>query len=213
MTCAKVNDKLTKQSKREIAYFPLAAQQYCSEPTTFYKDENAAGRSSFCHTANSLYRYPSPSRSAYSPSRPITGFRLCAPKTVGDIGYHGEIAIHRGADCTNRGAVDITMIGSRLCKRHQSSLRQWQYLVWRVALTTMRSVASPVRLAALWLQKFWAQIVQVQCLQVQQSAYFATTQVYAPAAKIDNRVRQGRAMNESRRRGHTPAAVFAFLGT
>ena len=213
MLAQKVNDRLTKQSKREAAHFAGVWQQRCSDQPSLSKIETIVGPSSFCPAAKSLYRYPSPNRSAYSPSRPITEFRLPVVKNTADIGYHGEIAIHRSADRTNRGAAVITMIGLRLCKRHQSSLRRWQYLVWQVALITMLSAVLRVRQAAWWLQKYLAPIARVQCSQAPRLACCATTQASTPVTKLDNRAQFGRAMNESRRSGDPRAAVFAFLGT
>ena len=208
-----MNDKLTYQSKREFAHSGFIAQQCYPHASSFAKVETVAALSSFCAAANSLYRYPSPDRPAYSPSRPITEIRLRRAKITDDIGYHGEIAIHRGADRTNCGAAEITMIGLRLCKRHQSSLRQWQYLVWQVASTMTWSAALLVQALASWLQKCWAQLAQVQCLLVQPSVCFATTLASTLVTKTDNRALTGRAMNRGRRRGDTPAAAFSFWGT
>ena len=213
MARAKMNTALMKQSKREVAYFGQVAQQCFSEQSSFDTVLSAAVTSSTCPVAISTYHYPSPDRPAYSPSRPMTDFRLRTSKMMGDIGYHGEIAIHRGADRTNSGAAEITTIGLRLCKRHQSFSRRWQYLVWQGAWKVTQSAALQVQQAALWLQRCWAQTALAQCLPVLPSVCFATTQVSTAAAKVDNRAPSGRAMNGSRRRGHTPAAAFAFLGT
>lgn len=213
MLRAERSDQSSKQSEREIAYFAGSAQQCFSARRALSRLLSVVGTSIFCPATFSLYRYPSPDRSAYSPSRPITEIRLPDAETTADIGYHGEFAIHRRAGHANCGAADITTIGLRLCKRHQSSLRQWQYLVWQVALTTMQSVASPALRVALWPQKFLAQTAQAPCLQVLRSVCFAMTQALTPAANLNNRARFGRAINGSRRRGHTPVAAFAFLGT
>lgn len=207
---AVVKQMLAKQSKREFAYSTTRSQQCCSETTTWSNVIDVAGRFSNRSSANSLYRYPSPDRPAYSPSRPITVFRRSAKKTTCDIGYQTGIAIHQGADRTNSGATYKTTIGVRLCKRHQSSSRQWQYSVWQVALKVTQNAALPVQVRALLPQKCWAQIAQAQCLLVQPSAYFATTQVSTAAAKLDNRAHLGRTMNKDRRRGFAPAAVLRF---
>ena len=213
MTCPKSIITATKQSKQEIAYYGLEMQQSFAERISFANIHIVVGHSSICPAATSIYRYSSPDRSAYSPSRPITVFRLWAKKMTGDIGYHHELAIDRNAGRANCGADDITTIGLRLCKRHQSSLRQWQYLVWQVASKVTQSAVLQVQQAAWWLQRCLAPTVQAQCLPVLPSAYFATTQASTVAAKLDNRALLGRTMNGSRRRGHTPAAAFAFLGT
>lgn len=208
-----MNDKLTDQSKREFAYSTVDLKQYCSGHPSLSKVETATGRSRLCSVANSLYRYPSPDRPAYSPSRPITEIRLCGTKLADVIGYHDEIAIHRGAGRTNCGAVEKTMIGLRLCKRHPSSLRQWQYLVWQVALRATWNAVLQALQVALWPQKYWAQTQLAQQSLALLLACSATTLASTAAVKLDNRALHGRAMNMNRRRGHTPAAVLSFLGT
>ena len=210
MLSVEINGKLTKQSKREVAYSDQVAQQYFQGAHSFDRIEHALGHSSTRSVAYSLYRYPSPDRPAYSPSRPITVFRLCSAESAFDIGYHDEIAIHRQAGCTHSGATHETTIGLRLCKRHQSSLRQWQYLVWLVASTMTWSAVSLVRVRALSPQKFLAQTAQGQCLPVQPQACSVMTQAFA--AKLDNRAHSGRINNRNRRRGDAPAAVFSFFG-
>lgn len=213
MNFGNVNRMLTKQSRREFAQFRAVFQDDCSGSGYCGTFKAVAGQADVGSASNSLYRYPSPHRPAYSPGRPITEIRLPARKNRRDIGYHGEIAIHRRADCTNCGAVDITMIGLRLCKRHQSSLRQWQYLVWQVASITTLSAVSLARQVVLWLPNCLARTVQEQCSLVQPLAYYATTQASAPAAKVNHRARLGRAIKRNRCRGVTPVAVFSFLGT
>lgn len=213
MIFMKVNRTLTKQSRREIAHFGAAYQEDYSGSGYCGRLVHVAGQANAVSATDSLHRYPSPNRPAYSPSRSITEIRLSAQKNRRDIGYHGEIAIHRGADRANCGAVDITTIGLRLCKRHQSSSRQWQYSVWRVALIMTWSAASLAQVAALWLQNCLVQTAQALCLQVPLSACSATTQASALAAKVDHRAHLGRAIKRNRRRGVPPVAVFSFLGT
>lgn len=208
-----MSDLTAKQSKREFAYLGRSAQQCYSERFSFYTVKSVVGYSSFCSAANSQYRYPSPDRPAYSPSRPITEIRLRTAKMTGDIGYHDEIAIHRSADCTNCGAIDITMIGLRLCKRHPSSLRQWQYSVWQVALKATWNVASRALQVASWPQKCWAQTQQARQLQVLPLACFAMTQALTPVNNSATGAQIGRTTYSGRRRGNSPAAVFSFLGT
>lgn len=213
MILVNMNRALTAQSRREIAYFPAAFQEDYSGSSYYCKLDPVAARTNADAAASSLHRYPSPDRPAYSPSRPITENRLSAQKNGRDIGYHGEIAIHRGADCANCGAIDITTIGLRLCKRHQSSSQRWQYLVWQVASITTSSAVSLVQQVVSWLPKCLAQTAQEQCSLVQPLAYFATTQASAPAAKVNHRAHLGRAIKRNRRRGVSPVAVFSFLGT
>ena len=210
MTCIRVNTAIPKQSKREIAYLVAPDHLFFTRRQYSFNTEVVAKPSSIGLAANSLHRYPSPDRSAYSPSRPITVFRRKLPKRNGDIGYHSEIAMHRGADRTNCGATYKTTIGLRLCKRHQSSSRQWQYLVWQVALKATLSAAWPVQARALWPQKCLALTAQVPCLRVPQQVCCATTQALTAASKTDNRAHLGRAIYGNRRRGVTPAAVFRF---
>ena len=212
MLSVEINGKLTKQSKREVAYSDQVAQQYFQGAHSFDRIEHALGHSSTRSVAYSLYRYPSPDRPAYSPSRPITVFRLCSAESACDIGYHDEIVIHRQAGCTHSGATHETTIGLRLCKRHQSSLRQWQYLVWQVASITTLSAVSLARQVVLWLPKCLAQTAQEQCSLVPPLACCATTPASAPAAKVNHRACLGRAIKRNRRRGVPPVAVFSFLG-
>ncbi len=160
--------------------------------------------------STSLHRYPSPDRPAYSPSRPMTVFRRLVGNNAVDIGYQADLAIDRPTDRVNSGATQITTIGVRLCKRHQSSSRQWQYLVWQVALRATQSVALQAQALALLPQKFSALIAQARCLPVQLLACFATTQASTAAVKVDTRAHHGRINSGNRRWGHTPAAVFAF---
>jgi len=201
-----------KQSQRELAYSAVVAQQCYSAFQSFGKVGFVAGRSSFCFAATSLYRYPFPDRPAYSPSRPITETRLLEAKSPADIGYHGGIAIHQGADRTNCGAAEITTIGKRSCTRNQSSLRPWPFLVCQVASEMTLNAAWSAPVQASWPQKCLEQIAPEQCLPVRRSASFVTTRASKFASKIDNRPRPGRAMNRNRRRGCAPAAVLSCFG-
>ena len=210
MVSAKQSEGIAKQSKREIAYSDLFAQHRWANGRSFRRVKDVPGLSSNGRGAFSLYRYPSPGRPAYSPSRPMTVSCRKSTHSCSDIGYHAEIAIDRSEVCTNRGATYETMIGLRLCKRHQSSLRQWQYLVWQVALRATQSVALQVQALALWPQKSWVRTGQAPCLPVLPLVCCATTQASTAAVKLDNRARQGRAINTNRRRGHAPAAVLRF---
>jgi len=202
----------TIQSQREIAYSASAGQQFCSAFSSFGKVGNVAGRSRYRSAAFSLHRYPSPDRPAYSPSRPITEFRLSDAKNVDDIGYHYGIAIHQGAVRTHSGAAKITTIGIRSCTRKQSSLRQWPYLVCQVASEMTLNVAWSERVRALLPRKSLGRIAPGRCLPVQRSASFVTTRASRFANKVVSRAHAGRVMNENRRRGAAPAAVLSFFG-
>ena len=183
-------------------YFPCAAT--CCSVT------EVAQLSSQRNVANSRDRYPSPDRPAYSPSRPTTDFRRLSAQLLYDIGYHGDLGVLGGSDCINCDANSETTIGLRLCKRHQSSLRQWQYSVWQVALKTMRNVQSQARALALWLQNCLEQTVQVQWLSVPPLACSATMQAYKPAVKLNTRARTGRLLTRNRHRGFASVAVLRF---
>ncbi len=163
------------------------------------------GSSKFCNT-NSLYRYPSPNRPACSPSRSITVFCRHLVKTVYDIGYHSDLGFYSSSDNINCDVKSKTTIGLRLCKRHQSSLRQLQYSVWQVASITTWSAAWPAQVRALWLQNCLAQTVQVQWLSVRQLAYSVTTRAFA--ANLDNCALAGRITFRNRGQGASLAAVF-----
>ncbi len=197
------------QSRRESADAPGCVDGGFSGQGLCSKVDQVALRSSNNGAANSLlHRYPSPDRPAYSPSRPMTVFRPSQHEKSVDIGYHGDFAIDLPADRANSGGIQETKTGSRLCKRHQSSSRQWQYLVWQVASKVIWSAALPAQVQALWLQTFWAQIQQVQHWLVPLQACCVTTQASTAAVKQDICVLTGRNNSEDRRRGCTPAAVF-----
>lgn len=205
---ANVNTTIPKQSKREVAHSGLLKQQSFAKQQYCLRHEIVVDHSSNWSATNSLHRYPSPNRSAYSPSRPITVFRRYGPDLLHDIGYHAGIAIHRCAVRTNSGATYETTIGLRLCKRHQSSLRQWQYLVWQVALRATQSVASQAQALALLPQKYWALTAQALSLPVLPQACFATTQ--ASTLVSNTPALSGRHHPANRRRGPSPAAVSCF---
>ena len=210
MLSVEINGKLTKQSKREVAYSDQVAQQYFQGAHSFDRIEHALGHSSTRSVAYSLYRYPSPDRPAYSPSRPITVFRLCSAESACDIGYHDEIVIHRQAGCTHSGATHETTIGLRLCKRHQSSLQQWQYSVWQVASIMTSNAALQARAQALLPQNYLALTGPAQWLLAPVLASFVTTQAWPLAAKLDTRAHRGRTIKKNRRRGFALAAVLRF---
>lgn len=169
-----------------------------------------ARRSSNRRAACSLYRYPSLDRPAYSPSRPITVFRPSQSENTVDIGYHHDSAMHLRADRVNCGATLTITIGLRLCKRHQSSLQQWQFSVWLAALKATWNAVWQAQAQALWPQNSLEQTAQAQCLPVLPLAYCATTQGSTAAAKVDNRAHRGRINFGNRRRGYAPAAVLRF---
>lgn len=159
---------------------------------------------------NSLYRYPSPNRPAYSPSGPITVSCLNAARKKYDIGYHSEMGFGANSGRINCDAPSETTIGLRLCKRHQSSLQQWQFLVWLVALTMTSNAALQARAQALLPQNCLALTGPVQWLLAPVLASFVTTQAWPLAAKLDSRAHRGRTINKNRRRGFALAAVLRF---
>ena len=204
----KMNFPLTKQSRRDAAHLMKSAQQCFRDRESWVMWITEAAILTIRFASVSLNRYPSPHRPVCSPSRPITDSCHRATKKWSDIGYHAEIAIDELAVRANSGATEKTTIGLRLCKRHQSSSRQWQYLVWLVALRATLSAALLAQVLDLWQQKFSAQIAQVQCLLVQPQACFATTQASTAVNNNDIRALFGRINFGNRRRGITPAAVF-----
>jgi hypothetical protein len=140
----------------------------------------------------------------------MTVFRRLSAHLGYDIGYQGDLGVSGRSDCINCDANSETTIGLRLCKRHQSSLRQWQYSVWQVALKTMRSVRSRAQALALWPLSCLEQTAQVQWLSVPPLACSATTQAFKSAAKLEICAHHGRSMIKNRRRGFALAAVLRF---
>ena len=159
---------------------------------------------------NSLYRYPSPNRPAYSPSGPITVCRRNSARRNYDIGYHSELGFVENSGRINCDAPSETTIGLRLCKRHQSSLQQWQYSVWQVASIMTSNAALQARAQALLPQNCLALTGPVQWLLAPVLASFVTTQAWPLAAKLDTRAHRGRTIKKNRRRGFALAAVLRF---
>jgi hypothetical protein len=210
MAVIKAIDVVAMQSEREIADIGPFQDAHFLWGATCVIFNSAAKGSSKLVVANSLYRYPSPDRPANSPSRPMTETCRDNAKNHYDIGYHGDLGIAGINDCVNCDAHSETTIGLRLCKRHQSSLQQWQYSVWQAALTTTWSAAWPARVQALLLRNCLALTAQVQWLLAQLPASFVTTQASLLAAKLDTRAHRGRTLNRNRRRGLALAAVLRF---
>jgi hypothetical protein len=197
------------QSKRETAYCGphllqgFAAQQTCVSVI------DVARRSSNRLATYFLHRYPSPDRSAYSPGRPITVFRRLAHKYGVVIGYQADLAIDLGADRVNSGATLTTTIGRRLCKRHQSSLRQSQHLVWQGASTLIWNAVWRAQALVLWAHKSLEQIQQQPHWPVPQQACSVTTRAFV-APHVNSTASFGALNQFNRRRGSTPAAVLCF---
>jgi hypothetical protein len=166
--------------------------------------------SSKLDVVNSLYRYPSPNRPAYSPSGPITVFCLNSAQTEYDIGYHSDLGFGARTGGINCDVPSDKTIGLRLCKRHQSSSRQWQFLVWLVALTMTWNAALRAQAQALSPQNCLAQTGPVQWLSAQASAFFVMMQASLLAAKLETRAHRGRTIDRNRRRGFALAAVLRF---
>ena len=198
------------QSKRETAQVLYCVTSGYRNAGTRVMVMSSAALSSNRAAVGTPYRYPSPDRPAYSPCRSITVFRRSFAKIVSDIGYHCVSAITAGIDRAGSFAVQTTEIGLRLCKRHQSSLRQLQYLVWRVASTMTQSAALRAQQVALLPRKFWALTLLAQPQLALPQAYSAMTQ--ASAAKKNTHALTGRANSKSRCWGNPLTAVFLMSG-
>ena len=207
MRAFKMNIALTKQSGRESAYSLSMRQQCFASSCEAGSVILEAADRVYCVGPLSLNRYPSPRRSAYSPSRPTTDFRSLLAVYGPDIGYQGQFATDGLAVRANGGAT-TTKIGLRQCRRNRSSLRQWQYLVWQVALKVTSSAALPVQALASWRPKFLVQTAQVPCWLALPPVCFATTLVSTAVSKQDNRAPQARTSIRNRRWGAAPAAVL-----
>jgi hypothetical protein len=210
MLCKPVIEQVRAQFQQEAAEIGRLQKVYFHCAATCGRLIELAQLSSQRCVANSRYRYPSPDRPAYSPSRPMSVFRRHSAQSGYDIGYHGDQGISGRSDCINCDAHSETTIGLRLCKRHQSSLRQWQYSVWQVALKTMRSAQSQAQVLASWLQNCLEQTAQAQWLLAQPLAYSAMTRVFKSAAKLNTRAYNGRLLTKNRHRGFASVAVLRF---
>ena len=166
--------------------------------------------SSICSITRFLHRYPSHPRPAYSPSRSARDVGFAQRPDNSAIGYRGKAAHVMPTGRTVGGPHQTTTIGLRLCKRHQSSLQQWQYLVWRVASTMTWSAAWPAQVQASLHQSCSVRIKRDPLSPVQPQACFATTQALLLANRLDNRALSGRITSGSRQRGLPPLAAFSF---
>lgn len=155
-------------------------------------------------------RYHSPDRPAYSPSGPMTVFRRSDAQNGSDIGYQGDLGIDGRIIRINSDVTSKTTIGLRLCKRHQSSLRQWQYSVWQVALKAIRSAPSLAQALALWPQNCLVRTAQVRWQLAHSLALCVEKQAYQPASKLNTRAHNGRLLTTNRRQGFALAAVLRF---
>ncbi len=198
------------QSERVTAYSSALPNLFFAQAQPCAIVRTVDGRSMARLFASSKNRYPSPDRPACSPSRPITVFRPSLSGIEVDIGYQQDFAMHLRADRFNWEATLTTTIGTRSCKRHQSSLQQWQCSVWPVALKVTRNVALRALAQASSLRKSSEQIAPEQCWQALPQACSATTQASTAVARVDNRAHSGRNTFLNRRRGHAPAAVLRF---
>ena len=166
--------------------------------------------SSICSITRFLHRYPSHPRPAYSPSR--SAWDSCLPngKSNSAIGYRGKAAHDIDTRRITRDAHEKTTMGSRLCKRHQSSFQQWQHSVWQVALKTTWSAALSARVQGLLPLNCLARIAPVRWLSAPLLACCATTRASLLANRLDNRALSGRLTSGSRQRGLPPLAAFSI---
>ena len=193
--------------KRETAHVWGFVAGLFAAPASSVTVETVARLSSNCSATVSLHRYPSPDRPAYSPSRPITGFRPSPVKSGADIGYQRDLLIDPAMGRDQSRAAEHKTVGLGQCKRHHSFLPQLQYLVWQVALITMQSAGSQVR-RAVWSQlKCWALTLQPRLSLAPLQASSVTTPAFA--ANTTPRVLTGARINsENRRWGQSLTAVF-----
>ena len=173
--------------KRETADVYFRFKKLLAGSKDYSKVNVKAEWSSKQTAPDTLYRYPSLYRSACSPSGPVNtwrDFRTNSRVTTSAIGYQPfPTRICRTGRAIGAWTQSTT-IGREQCKRFRSFLRQWQYSVWQVALTTMWSAASRVRAQGLSRQNYWALIRQAACLSVPQQVSSATTQVSATNLRI-----------------------------
>ncbi|MEM8537422.1 MAG: hypothetical protein AAGF56_06120, partial [Pseudomonadota bacterium] len=158
-----------------------------------------------------LYRYPSPDRPAYSPSRPTPDFRSSKGRSETVIGYQVHFGIQPTQGRIAVGATQTTTIGLKQCKRHRSFWRQWQFSVWQAALRATWNAALRGQALALWLQRCWVQTAQAPCLPALPLAFCATTQASTAAAN-NFRPFIGHNTFANRRRGTSSAAVLHARG-
>jgi len=198
------------QFEREVADFGRAqhARYLWSHYCAIVRSTTKAP--STLDVVNSLYRYPSPNRPAYSPSGPITVSCRNSARKKYDIGYHSELGFGANSGRINCDAPSETTIGLRLCKRHQSSLQQWQYSVWLVALRTTWSAALSALELALRPRRSLERTEPVRLPLVQLQVFCAITQASRAAKNLDTRAHRGRTINKNRRRGFALAAVLRF---
>lgn len=145
---------------------------------------------------------------AFSPSRPTPVCCRILQEIDCAIGYQRHLVFDDQCDRNDSDTQDITKVGLGLCKRHQSSSRQWRSSDWLVALITTWNAASWVQALGLQLRKFWAQIAQAAWLSVQPLASSVTTR--ACADKVKTNARTGRFMNCKPSSGPCLGGGFAF---
>ncbi len=126
------------------------------------------------------------------------------------IEYQSAIAIEFTSVSVDSGATSKSTVGGRSCIRNLSSSRQWLRSVWQAAWKATQNVAWPVQVPGLSQLKCLTQIQLAQPLQALPSAFFVTTQVSTPAAKVDTRTTHEHLNYDCRRRGFPPAAVLRF---
>lgn len=197
------------QFKREVAH------QVAVQKTGFPRDASCRNvplttrLSSHGGVVHSQDRYPSPGRPAYSPSRPMTVFRRLSALNVHDIGYQGDLGVTGRSNCINCDANSETTIGLRLCRRHQSSLRQWQYSVWQVALKQIWNAVLSAPARAFWPLTYLELTQQQRRWPAQQRGFSATMQAFV-AALANYNAPFGVLRQLNRRQGFALAAVLRF---
>ncbi len=153
---------------------------------------------------------PTLSRSASSLGRPDAQLPLSIGGKATVIEYHATVAIDLPVNRANSWPANTYSKGRKLCKRHLSFLPQWQCSASLAVSKVTLSAASLAQRAALWQQKFWAQIQRALRSQALPSACFATMQASTVVSNTNTRVISARLNQMNRRPGITPAAIFCL---
>lgn len=196
------------QSKREFAYSAGAKFDVFAIASGLLRNGEATSWPSKRVVAICQHRYPSPDRSAFTTSGPVSIFRSFIGGNRFDIGYQRPGPIECGSVSHNSMAVNTTRLGKERCKRNQSLSLQWPLLVLLVVWTRMWSAAL-LALVPVWsARKCLARIQQAQPWPVLPSACCVMTQ--ASAAHHGDTIAPWGAYNLRPPSGMSPGGGFVF---